>query len=116
MGPNGMTVIESSQEVIKEQQPNEEVDKSPTSSASTDTTTEEGPETLAGFSAADILAAVNDSAEEGISLLSNWLGLTPSNQTDKVETSTISEELTEVAPPAPYDSEQSSGHVVFGSK
>lgn len=115
MGPNGMQVIESSQEVIKEQQPNEEEEKGPPTSASTDPSTEEGPETLAGFSAADILAAVNDSAEQGISLLSNWLGLSP-NQTENVETSTISEELTEVAPPASLNSEQNSGHVVFGSK
>lgn len=114
MGPNGMQLIESAQEVIKEQQPNEEAEKIP---APSETTTEEGPDTLAGFSAADILAAVNESAETGISLLSNWLGLN-GNQTapEKVETSTIGiEEATGITSPTP-NHEQNSGHIVFGPK
>lgn len=49
--------------------------------------------TIAGYNTADILAAVSDSAEEGIALLSNWFGLTPAavnetsleSATDKVE-------------------------------
>lgn len=32
-------------------------------------------DTIAGYNTADILAAVNASAEEGIALISNWLGL-----------------------------------------
>lgn len=32
-------------------------------------------ETIAGYNTADILAAVNASAEEGIALISNWLGI-----------------------------------------
>lgn len=51
--------------------------------------------TIAGYNTADILAAVSDSAEEGIALLSNWFGLSPAEEpvngtsiesaTDKVE-------------------------------
>lgn len=112
MGPNGMQLIESAQEVIKEQQPNEEADKvSPAGPPSI----EEGPETLAGFSAADILAAVNDSAEEGISLLSNWLGINNQTAPEKVETLTNAvEEQADITLPTP--NEHNSGHVVFGAK
>lgn len=109
MGPNGMQVIESSSEVIKEQQPTEESVKNP---SSTETSTEEGPDTIAGLSAADILAAVNDSAEEGISLLSNWLGLNGNQTTaEKVEASTAHPELVTQVP-----QQQSGGHIVFGPK
>ncbi len=42
-----------------------------------DSTTETnvGDDTIAGYNTADILAAVNASAEQGIALISNWLGL-----------------------------------------
>lgn len=43
-----------------------------------DTSTSSPPDTIAGYSTADILAAVSDSAEQGIALLSNWFGLSPS--------------------------------------
>lgn len=54
---------------------------------------------IAGYNTADILAAVSDSAEEGIALLSNWFGLTPAvapgnetsieSATDKVESDAV---------------------------
>lgn len=119
MGPNGMQVIESATDVIKEQQPNEEDDKT---SPTTETPSEEGPETLAGFNAADILAAVNDSAEEGISLLSNWFGLAtaPTNQTS-VES--VEAQRPEPGFGQPAQQQQvvaapsnNGGHVVFGAK
>lgn len=119
MGPNGMQVIESSQEVIKEQQPGEEADKNDANGDSSAATTEDGPDTLAGFNAVDILAAVNESAEEGISLLTSWLGLT-GNQTataDKIETSTIgNEEIPPAYTSQPLTEQHNSGHVVFGAK
>lgn len=115
MGPNGMQVIESAGDVIKEQEPTEESDKNTLSS--TEASTAEGPETIAGLSAADILAAVNDSAEEGISLLTSWLGINQSNQTsvEKIETSTNGEELNYQTTPN-TNLEQPGGHVVFGPK
>lgn len=114
MGPNGMQVIESAGDVIKEQEPTEENDKI---TSSTEASTEEGPGTIAGFNAADILAAVNDSAEEGISLLTNWLGINQSNQTsaEKIETSTNGEDQSDQTTPV-TNLEQPSGHVVFGPK
>lgn len=53
--------------------------------------------TIAGYNTADILAAVSDSAEEGIALLSGWFGLTPAavgnetteSATDKVESDEV---------------------------
>lgn len=83
MGPGGMQVIESSNDVIKEQQPKQEIVD--TTEAQGDTESDEdGPDTIAGYNTADILAAVNDSAETGIALISNWLGLAPS-QNDTAE-------------------------------
>lgn len=98
MGPNGMKVIESSNEVINEQQPSEvaTTEKNVKDSSSTslpvlnaaenalstvdvseddEDDDEEEDETIAGLSTKDIIAAVNKSAEEGIAMISNWLGL-----------------------------------------
>lgn len=72
MGANGMEVIDSPAQVIDEQQPQEPAEN---------TTTDEGPDSLAGYTAEDILAAVNESAEQGIALITNWLGIAP-NATD----------------------------------
>lgn len=117
MGPHGMEVIQSPAEVIQEQQPeSDKVDANGTSSEA------EGPDSLAGFSAVDILAAVNESAEQGIALLSDWLGLAP-NATDEAsadsnqaiddgsaqQQSPNSQQQTNAIPSA------SNGHVVFGS-
>lgn len=82
MGPDGMQVIESPVEVIKEQQPAENVAQNLIASNGT----VEGPESLAGYTAQDILAAVNESAEQGIAIISNWLGLN-ANATEEVESS-----------------------------
>lgn len=116
MSPRGMEIIQSPNEVINELQPQE---KDP---ASTNATAEsEGPESLAGYTAEDILAAVNESAEHGIALISNWLGLAP-NATEEQAASDAN-----AAPqPAPqhYIPENNhyqtgppnnNGHVVFGS-
>lgn len=48
--------------------------------------------TIAGYNTADILHFVNDSAEEGIALISNWLGLTG----NKSQNETVTEEVTQV--------------------
>lgn len=101
MGPNGMKVIESSNEVIKEQQPSEEnevtVTTAPLAAAAetaekdteSDDEDDSKPETAGGYNTADIIAAVNESAEEGIALITNWLGfnvnkLNKSNGTEVV--------------------------------
>lgn len=60
-------------------------------------------ETIAGYSTADILAAVSDSAEQGIALLSNWFGISPTaaaNQTaiDTNEKSDEEEVATTISP------------------
>lgn len=98
MGANGMTVIESSVDVIKEQEPvkeqTEDKDKKPekpTEEENEDESSEsddEGPTSIAGLNADDIIAAVNKSADEGIALISNWLGLNKnkSNSTETAET------------------------------
>lgn len=81
MGPNGMTVAESNEDIIKEQIPDSGAAPAPAAAPSAtdddddDTDDEETSGTLGGYSTADILAAVSDSAEEGIALLSNWFGL-----------------------------------------
>lgn len=89
MGPGGMQVIESSNDVIKEQQPKQEIVDTPEAQDGPESD-EDGPDTIAGYNTADILAAVNDSAETGIALISNWLGISPSqNETaDSVQQST----------------------------
>lgn len=113
MGPRGMEVIQSPAEVIEEQQP--EADKTDSNGTSSES---EGPDSLAGYSAEDILAVVNESAEQGIALLSNWLGLAP-NATDEASSDSSDEGSTQQQQP---NSQQSNaipsangGHVVFGS-
>lgn len=100
MGANGMTVIESSVDVIKEQEPAKEQtedkdkDKKPEKPEEEDSEDEssesedEGPTSIAGLNTDDIIAAVNKSADEGIALISNWLGLNKSkaNSTETTET------------------------------
>lgn len=86
MGPNGMTIAESNADIINEQIPGSVANGAPAPVAPAATADAEGdddddeavlPGTLGGYSTADILAAVSDSAEEGIALLSNWFGLAP---------------------------------------
>lgn len=112
MGADGMEVIESPAQIINEQQPQENEANS---------TSDEGPESLAGYSAEDILAAVNESAEQGIALITNWLGIAP-NATDE---STASDSSNAAAPQNaptgndnnPYipQSSNGGGQIVFGS-
>lgn len=113
MGPGGMEVIQSSAEVIKEQQPisNE------TSGA------EEGPDSLGGLSAADLLAVVNESAETGIEFLSNWLGI-ESNATEDASSTDNDQSQQQQQLQSPPDNQyqqsdasenNGGGHVVFGS-
>lgn len=118
MGPNGMEVIQSPAEVIEEQQPDS--DKTDANATSGEA---EGPDTLVGLSAEDILAAVNESAEQGIALLTNWLGLAP-NATDTASTDSnqSSEEGSAQLQASNNHQLQSnaiqppnSGHVSFGS-
>ncbi|XP_037046679.1 uncharacterized protein LOC119081688 [Bradysia coprophila] len=94
MGPNGMEVIESSVQVINEQQP-KDPNAQPIESADDDeeeedtTETNAGNDTIAGYNTADILAAVNASAEEGIALISNWLGLTGNKSQNETVTDQV---------------------------
>lgn len=88
MGPNGMHVIESSNDLIKEQQPKQEIiDSTETQDEPEQSDDDSSDDTIAGYNTADILAAVNDSAENGIALISSWLGLTP-NKTETTENQT----------------------------
>lgn len=113
MGPNGMQVIQSPDEIINETQPLEG-DKVDGNSTGDD----EGPESLAGYTAEDILAAVNESAEQGITLITNWFGLAPNATNDEPDD-------TNLAPAAqplpvteinnyPSQSQPNNGHIVFG--
>lgn len=125
MGPNGMKVIESSREVIKEQQPhNDEVtEKNVKETLSTNTLTsvnqtenaistvdiedidddEDEDDTIGGLSTKDIIAAVNKSAEEGIAMITNWLGfainstIAEANKEDEPETTAVPQVTTEVS-------------------
>ncbi|XP_053675882.1 uncharacterized protein LOC128726118 [Anopheles nili] len=80
MGPKGMEVIKSAEEQIKEQIPSESEETTPTPvvtgeekpTASNSTST---LSLLDNLSTADILAAVSESTDEGIAMISNWLGL-----------------------------------------
>uniref|UniRef100_A0A182P4S6 DUF4773 domain-containing protein n=1 Tax=Anopheles epiroticus TaxID=199890 RepID=A0A182P4S6_9DIPT len=99
MGPKGMEVIKSAEEQIKEQIPSE----------SEETTTpvavvvEEKPATgnstsalslLDNLSTADILAAVSESTDEGIAMISNWLGLSVNRVQKPAEGATETEAAT----------------------
>lgn len=116
MGPNGMQVIESASDVIKEQTPGIVVGQSPAVSASEDDDDDDddeepiglAPGTIAGYNTADILSVVSDSAEQGLALLSNWLGLIPSGNstTTTPEIETPAEE--DVATETPQSSDSDS--------
>uniref|UniRef100_A0A182JE21 DUF4773 domain-containing protein n=1 Tax=Anopheles atroparvus TaxID=41427 RepID=A0A182JE21_ANOAO len=107
MGPKGMEVIKSAEEQIKEQIPSESEETAPTTPAAT---VEEKPVVAAGndtsalslldnLSTADILAAVSESTDEGIAMISNWLGLSvnrvqkpgAAGETSEAESSTTPE-------------------------
>ncbi|XP_058056276.1 uncharacterized protein LOC131207670 [Anopheles bellator] len=83
MGPNGMEVIKSAEEQIREQIPSESEEsttpiavvgeQSPAPVAAGNATS--ALSLLDDLSTADILAAVSESTDEGIAMISNWLGL-----------------------------------------
>uniref|UniRef100_A0A182Q819 DUF4773 domain-containing protein n=1 Tax=Anopheles farauti TaxID=69004 RepID=A0A182Q819_9DIPT len=81
MGPKGMEVIKSAEEQIKEQIPSETSEEAtPAPVATVDEKPVAGNSTSAlslldNLSTADILAAVSESTDEGIAMISNWLGL-----------------------------------------
>lgn len=110
MGPHGMEVIQSPQEVIQEQNPATELDKDVNSTAGSD-------EVLDGITAADILTVVNESAEQGIALLTNWLGLAPNATAEEAATADPAQNsikpVTNNGNQKPQD--QNNGHIVFGS-
>lgn len=108
MGPDGMHVIESPTEVIKEQEPEsvDESDKIDGNGTISET------DALAGISATDILAAVNESAEQGIAIISNWLGLLP-NGTSEETAEQVENTVNEQPPISQTNSPANSGHVVF---
>lgn len=117
MSPRGMEIIQSPTEIIDEQKPQESDKIDNGNSTSEDS---EGPDSLAGYTVADILGVVNESAEQGIALITNWLGIAP-NATDDA-----TPEANSVSPPVQsqqyptesnhYSSGSSNnGHVVFGS-
>lgn len=87
MGPKGVELIQSSEDEIKEQQP---ADNSDSTSLTADEKKEDdipakpiapaanstSPLSLLdNLSTADILAAVSESTDEGIAMISKWLGL-----------------------------------------
>ncbi|XP_058445836.1 uncharacterized protein LOC131426998 isoform X2 [Malaya genurostris] len=102
MGPKGIELIKSSEDEIKEQQPNEsttEITPSPADEKKVETEEEvEEPKPIVppasnttsplsildNLSTADILAAVSESTDEGIAMISSWLGLDV-NKTQKPE-------------------------------
>lgn len=119
MSPRGMEIIQSPAEIINEQKPLESSDKVDNGNSTSEDS--EGPESLAGYTAEDILAAVNESAEQGIALITNWLGIAP-NATDEAtpETNSISppaqsQYATETNHYSPNSGSSNNGHVVFGS-
>lgn len=94
MGPKGVELIKSSEDEIKEQQPQEVTEE--TIPAREDEKKEAEPKPsvpatnstsplsiLDNLTTADILAAVSESTDEGIAMISNWLGLGVSK--DKIE-------------------------------
>lgn len=102
MGPNGMQVIESASDVIKEQTPgNSAQPQGAAASVSEDEDDDEddttsapvAPGTIAGYNTLDILSAVSDTAEEGLALLSSWFGLVQSgNSTTPADTDSSAED------------------------
>lgn len=120
MSPHGMEIIQSPPEAVLGVP---EADKIDANNATDDS---EGPESLAGYTAEDILAAVNESAQQGIALLTNWLGIAP-NATDEA-TPDANNVSPPVQVPQQYEPEPNqyqyqhqsqppnNGHIVFGSK
>ncbi|XP_053691733.1 uncharacterized protein LOC128740226 [Sabethes cyaneus] len=90
MGPKGVELIKSSEEEIKEQHPQESIpDTTPQPPTGEKKAEDEEPKPVAAptlnitsplsildtLSTADILAAVSESTDEGIAMISSWFGL-----------------------------------------
>ncbi|XP_055550776.1 uncharacterized protein LOC129733174 isoform X2 [Wyeomyia smithii] len=90
MGPKGVELIKSSEEEIKEQQPQESVTETTTQPPADEKKVAEDElkpvvtptlnitsplSILDNLSTADILAAVSESTDEGIAMISSWFGL-----------------------------------------
>lgn len=85
MSPKGIVLIKSSEEEIKEQQPQESVERvnadekkeenADSKPAVPATNTTSPLSLLDNLSTADILAAVSQSTDEGIAMISSWFGL-----------------------------------------
>lgn len=87
MGPKGVELIKSSEDEIKEQQPQESVEPAPVTADEKKVEDEPKPvvapalnitsplSLLDNLSTADILAAVSESTDEGIAMISSWFGL-----------------------------------------
>ncbi|XP_052897791.1 uncharacterized protein LOC128304625 [Anopheles moucheti] len=102
MGPKGMEVIKSAEEQIKEQIPSESEENTSAPAAAVEEKPATGNSTSAlslldNLSTADILAAVSESTDEGIAMISNWLGLSvnrvqkPAEGATETETSPAAE-------------------------
>lgn len=138
MTPRGMEIIQPPSELQPQQEAAlglTELDKADANSTNEDA--DEGPDSLAGYTAEDILSAVNESAQQGIALLSNWLGLAPNVTAD--DATAAADAANAASPPAQQQQQQqqyiqpqlqhhdanqyhiqsqqlsSNGHIVFGS-
>lgn len=105
MSPKGVVLIKSSEEEIKEQQPQESVER-----VNADEKKEEEEESkpvvpatnvtsplslLDKLSTADILAAVSQSTDEGIAMISSWFGLDVNKELKEDESATDKNEESE---------------------
>lgn len=127
MSQNGMEIIPSPPEIVNGvPDESDKLDVNNNSTADDDS----GPDSLAGYTAEDLLAAVNESAQQGIALLTNWLGIAP-NATDEatIDTNNVSPQqvpvqqhyVTESNHYQQYQHQHQSqppnaGHIVFGGK
>ncbi|GAB0096152.1 uncharacterized protein DMENIID0001_116280 [Sergentomyia squamirostris] len=90
MTPQGMTVIEEGETTEKPEEEKSEPDDNPVTSSTAK------PETIIGdLTAEDILSVVSDSADKGISMISNWFGLLDDDNKNDTETSSAAASSTE---------------------
>lgn len=107
MGPKGVELIKSSEDEIQEQQPlesaesvplvadekkNEDEPAKPIAPPAAAAANSTSPLSLLDtLSTADILAAVSESTDEGIAMISNWLGLGISTKPEQSDSTTTDE-------------------------
>ncbi|XP_029714951.2 uncharacterized protein LOC109424312 isoform X2 [Aedes albopictus] len=112
MGPKGVELIKSSEDEIKEQQPVESAESTPLTADEKKEDDEEPAKQAAvappaaanitsplslldNLSTADILAAVSESTDEGIAMISKWLGLGINTKPEGGESDSSSSSTTE---------------------